>query len=437
MIRHISLTVAAVILLLSSASLSLGAVSVSIDSSGPINGVYTVQGSDMDGVSGFDLVLNYDNTVLSSPSVSQGALVSGAMFAANPNYSKNSIKIAVVSTKSFSGSGPVATITFATHTGTGSVTIASFNPIDSNGTAISTTTGTPATGSPATGTPTGDTPSGGTISTGTTSTGITSTGTTSTGTTSTGTTSTGTTSTGSSGPTYLGTVTMPSDSQPQNEARPAPAPETAAKPAEAPAPAEAPNPVETTAPGKPAPPPKKAAAIGAASNTTVLERFRAYQGVKTPAIMIALFKQPIYPNLRQEPFVALSDGTTTVTIVADLSAMAESSHNFALNGAKLVSLKKDEASSTWFIEALPVKGALSASLMVLSEDHVTEYPLTIAPAIRNAASTEAEFAAFLKDAAKTPAQHDVNGDGKYDGVDDYIYTANYLVRQQKGKPAAK
>ncbi len=407
MIRHISLTVAAVILLLSSASLSLGAVSVSIDSSGPINGVYTVQGSDMDGVSGFDLVLNYDNTVLSSPSVSQGALVSGAMFAANPNYSKNSIKIAVVSTKSFSGSGPVATITFATHTGTGSVTIASFNPIDSNGTAISTTTGTPATGSPATGTPTG------------------------------GITSTGTTSTGSSGPTYLGTVTMPSDSQPQNEARPAPAPETAAKPAEAPAPAEAPNPVETTAPGKPAPPPKKAAAIGAASNTTVLERFRAYQGVKTPAIMIALFKQPISPNLRQEPFVALSDGTTTVTIVADLSAMAESSHNFALNGAKLVSLKKDEASSTWFIEALPVKGALSASLMVLSEDHVTEYPLTIAPAIRNAASTEAEFAAFLKDAAKTPAQHDVNGDGKYDGVDDYIYTANYLVRQQKGKPAAK
>ncbi len=75
--------------------------------------------------------------------------------------------------------------------------------------------------------------------------------------------------------------------------------------------------------------------------------------------------------------------------------------------------------------------------MVLSDDHVTEYPLTIAPAIPNAASTEAEFAAFLKDADKTPAQHDVNGDGKYDGVDDYIYTANYLVRQQKTKPAAK
>jgi hypothetical protein len=75
--------------------------------------------------------------------------------------------------------------------------------------------------------------------------------------------------------------------------------------------------------------------------------------------------------------------------------------------------------------------------MVLSDEHVTEYPLTIAPAIPNAASTEAEFADFLKDAATIPAQHDVNGDGKYDGVDDYIYTANYLVRQQKAKPAAK
>jgi hypothetical protein len=153
--------------------------------------------------------------------------------------------------------------------------------------------------------------------------------------------------------------------------------------------------------------------------------------------MIALFKQPISQSFRQEPFVALSDGTTTVTIVADLPAEAGISPSFALNGAKLVSLKKDDSSSTWIIEALPAKGALNASLMVLSEDHVTKYPLTIAPAIPNAASTEAEFAAFLKDADKTPALHDVNGDGKYDGVDDYIYTVNYLVRQQKAKPAAK
>jgi hypothetical protein len=416
MTRHIRHSVTAIILLLASASLALGA-SLTVSASG--TGVYTVQGNDMDGVAGFDLLLNYDSTALASPSVSPGTLISGAIFAANPNYSKNSIKIAVVSANPLSGSGPVATIAFATHTGTGrGVTVASFNPIDQNGATVSagtTTTDTSGTSGSTTGT------------TGSTS------GSTTSG--NTGTTTGG--ATGSSGPTYLGTVTMPSDSQPQNEAKTAPSQETAVKPADASAPTDAPVPGETPAPGKPAAATKKAGAIGTTSYTAVLERFRDYQGVKTPAIMIALFKQPISPSFRQEPFVALSDGTTTVTIVADLPAEAGSSPNFALNGAKLVSLKKDDASLTWFIEALPVKGALNASLMILSEDRVTEYPLTIAPAISNAASTEAEFAAFLKDADNTPAQHDVNGDGKYDGIDDYIYTANYLVGQQKAKPAAK
>jgi hypothetical protein len=426
MIRHIRHCVTAVILLLASASLALGATA-SITQSG---NVFTVQGSNMDNVNGFDLILKYDTPALAKPTVSQGSLISGAMFAANANTA-GIIRIAVVSSKSFSGSGPLVTITFDTNSG-GNVAITTFNPIDSNGTTVSdsttatnTTTGTTTTGTTTTGTTTTGTTTG--AATGTTTS-------TATGT-STGTTTGGTT--GSPGPTYLGTVTMPSDSQPQNEAKPTPATETAAKPAEAPASAQAPPPGEAPAPAKPATAPKKAGTIGTASNTAVLERFRVYQGVKTPAIMIALFKQPISPSFRQEPFVALSDGATTVTIVADFSEEAGGSPNFALKGAKLVSLKKDDASPTWFIEALPVKGALSASLLVLSEDHVTEYPLTIAPAIPNAASTEAEFAAFLKDAAKNPAQHDVNGDGKYDGIDDYIYTANYLVRLQKAKPAAK
>jgi len=228
---------------------------------------------------------------------------------------------------------------------------------------------------------------------------------------------------------------MPSDNPSQNVTKPAP--EAGAKPAEAPT-AETPQSTATPAVNETATVAKtrKAETATTSSNTAVLERFRAYRGVKTPAILIALFKQQISASFRQEPLVALSDGTTAVTIVADLSAESGSSPNFALNGAKLVSLRKDDASSMWFIEALPTKGALSASLMVLSENHVTEYPLTIAPAIKNVAATEAAFAAFLKDAAKAPAQHDLNGDGNYDGIDDYIYTANYLARQEKA-PTAK
>ena len=413
MTRHIGLVVTAIIVFLVSASLALGA-SLTIDSSG--NGVFTVQGNNMDEVAAIDLTLSYDTPALASPSVNQGSLISGALLAANTN-NPGSIRIAIAKASSFSGSGPVVTITFATHAG-GSVRIASSNLVDINGNTLASVGSTSTTSGSNSAPDVPSSPPAATNPTTNPSSGN----------------PTGTTGTaGSSGPTYLGTVTMPSDNQPQNEAKPAPAPETAARPASA----EAPAPVETPAPGKPAAGPNKAKEIGTAANTAVLERFRAYHGAKTPAIMIALFKQPVSPSFHQIPFVALSDGSTTVTIVADFSAVSGGSPNFALKGAKLISLKKNAASAMWFIKALPAKGALSASLMVLRDDRVTEYPLTIAPKIPNAASTEAQFAAFFKDAAKTPAQHDVNGDGKYDGVDDYIYTANYLAAKQKPKLAAK
>ncbi|KAB0666247.1 hypothetical protein F6V25_07190 [Oryzomonas japonica] len=436
MTRHLGHIFMTATLILASASLSLGAT-VSVNPTGTSsNGVYTVQGSDMDGVAGFDLVLKYDSPALASPTVSQGSLISGAIMVANTNAA-GTIRIAVVSNKSFSGSGPLVTIKFTTHTG-GTVSVASFNPINSSGATVS--------GGTTTDTPTTDTTNTGTTTTGTTTTGTTTTGTTTTGSTTAGSTTAGTTTTSSSGATYLGTVTMPSDSQIKGETKTTAAgetpvqpstPEVAAKPGETPPAGEAPPAGETPAATKVPTATKKAETINVASNTAVLERFRAYRGDKTPAIMVALFKQQISPSFRQKPFVALSDGTTTVTIVADLSAETGSSPNFALTGAKMVSLKKDDASSTWLIKALPAKGALSASLMVLNETKVTEYPLTIAPAIKKAAATEKEFAAFLKDAAKTPAKHDLNGDGTYDGIDDYIYTANYLVRQQKARTTAK
>ncbi|KAA0893238.1 cohesin domain-containing protein [Oryzomonas rubra] len=433
MTRHIGHILMAATLILASASLSLGA-SITVSSSG--NGVYTVQGSSMDGVSGIEMTLKYDTTSLASPSVTQGSLISGAMMAANTNVA-GSIRIAVVSSASFSGSGTIATIAFGTHTGTGTVSLASSSLINSSGSAIndSSSTSTASDNNATSTTTTSDTTSAASVS-----------GTTGTTSGATSATSGAATATSSGGATYLGTVTMPSDSQIKGETKTTATgetpvqpstPEAAAKPGETPPAGEAPVAGEVPAATKAPAAAKKAETINVASNTAVLERFRAYRGDKTPAIMVALFKQQISPSFRQEPFVVLSDGTTTVTIVADLSAETGSSPNFALTGAKMVSLKKDDTSSTWLIKALPAKGALSASLMVLNETKVTEYPLTIAPAIKKAAATEKEFAAFLKDAAKTPAKHDLNGDGTYDGIDDYIYTANYLVRQQKAKTTAK
>lgn len=178
--------------------------------------------------------------------------------------------------------------------------------------------------------------------------------------------------------------------------------------------------------------PKKAEEVKVTTYSGVVERFRTYQGEKSPAILAALFKKEVAPAIRQEPPVALSDGKTNVTIIAALSSRDGKSPNFALNGAKLVSLKKDEESDKWIIEALPLEKALKVSLTILNGHEVIEYPLTVAPALSDIASSEAGFSSFLKN--KTT---DLNGDGKHDYIDDFIYTANYLVQMDKTKPGGK
>lgn len=127
-----------------------GSVAKTVDASVSVtptdSGIYTIQGNNMDGVAGIDLTISYDGS-LSSPTVTQGSLISGSMMAAN-TINPGRIKIAVISTKSFSGSGPLAKITFAD--GSGSVKIVSVNMINSSGASV---TGSTSVGQPPATTP--------------------------------------------------------------------------------------------------------------------------------------------------------------------------------------------------------------------------------------------------------------------------------------------
>lgn len=119
---------------------SAGSAVVSILPNG--NSSYTVQGSAMDGVAGIQLDITYDATSLSSPTVTQGGLVAGAMFASNTSR-PGFIKIAIISTQPFSGSGQIAIISFASKTGSGGITSITTSMIDGRGTAISAVSQTP------------------------------------------------------------------------------------------------------------------------------------------------------------------------------------------------------------------------------------------------------------------------------------------------------
>lgn len=167
---------------------------------------------------------------------------------------------------------------------------------------------------------------------------------------------------------------------------------------------------------------------------SVLERFREFKGEKTPQALIALFASGGSEG-RQNPPLVLSDGKTTVKVVLELHSNGED-NNFLLDGASLVSLSNKEG-NYWIAELLPDKNVLEATISVPRNNQWRVAPLTIAPPRDvtvygfSGKSAETDFELYLKErgTAKTP-RFDLNGDGRRDYIDDYIFTANYLARQQ-------
>jgi hypothetical protein len=96
------------------------------------NGNYVVQGDNLVGVAGLQLTIPYDSSAMSSPTVAQGDLLSGAMFVSNTNV-PGTIRVAIVSAAPFSGSGQIAAVSFASDTGTGSISLGSVNMISPTG----------------------------------------------------------------------------------------------------------------------------------------------------------------------------------------------------------------------------------------------------------------------------------------------------------------
>ena len=98
------------------------------------NGVYVIQGDNMDGAAAIDLTISYDTSTLSSPTVAQGELISGGLMVANTT-TPGTIRIAVILAypKKLSGSGQIATVSFAAVTGEGTVSIASAEMVDVKG----------------------------------------------------------------------------------------------------------------------------------------------------------------------------------------------------------------------------------------------------------------------------------------------------------------
>jgi hypothetical protein len=167
---------------------------------------------------------------------------------------------------------------------------------------------------------------------------------------------------------------------------------------------------------------------------SVLERFKNYSGPREPSSLAALFTAPATAKVIQKPELVLSDGSSTIKITLDASLSGETAPSFAVIGGALISSKHD-TTGAWLLEVLPEAGTLNCTLMVLTAQGSTEYPLTTAPPLSAEMDLSPQgFADFLggQSGSSLPVL-DLNADGKLNYLDDYIFTANFLARKMANR----
>jgi hypothetical protein len=389
--------------------------------------VYVIQGMDLADVSGLDITIRYDPAALDSPRIAQGSLVGGALMAANVS-SPGMARLALVRTVAINGSGPIATVAFSRIRSTGAeIQSLTASALSSSGSKVPV--GTDITNSPIP--PDSGTQAGGQDTNGTTQENPAGSAGPGTAASAGAAVETAAAAAASTKPAAPGILAVPASALPEKTEAVPPSPEKAA--------------AETDQPGTEKAVPQEESQVALAEKPavkapeqerekvlaypSVLDRFKDYKGNKSPQSLMALFSAN--PG-QQDPPLVLSDGKTTVRVMLELDSKKEN-NNFLLEGVSLVSLRSKEG-NRWIAELLPDRKTLRTSVSVPKGHQLNVMPLNVAPPLEGQSKrlTEADFRKFLQERGtdKSP-QHDLNNDGKRDYIDDYIFTANYVVQQQE------
>uniref|UniRef100_C6E2R1 Cohesin domain-containing protein n=1 Tax=Geobacter sp. (strain M21) TaxID=443144 RepID=C6E2R1_GEOSM len=378
------------------------------------DGIFVLRGEQMAGVAGLDITIGYDRNTLSSPQVTMGSLVGGMLNSSNPS---NPIRLAIVGSEGIAvASGVIATITFERlGDSAGVITSMTASLIDDKGnklriapTAINNpqnpTHGEPSAEAP----PVGDAKEEDeplVIDV--------------------------TSAPSREAPVVLGgSVTLPQEEVEPAEPKLAPQ-EAERQEAEGQEIAEFQPQRREPAPVEPREPEPKAAPQAVTQPVqlpSVLARFREFKGERTLANLTSLFKAVGERPLLQIPAIAIADGTSTVTLVIAMET-GDRPPVFAFKAARYVSVSRSDEGE-WEVEVRPEPGVVDASITMLYHGLSQEFPLVVAPAVRlpaapGSAASEAAFRNFLATGA------DLNGDGRMDYLDDYIFTANFLAQSEE------
>lgn len=379
------------------------------------NGGFVLQGEGMENVASLDITIIYDTSTLANPRVASGGLISGALMQVNPNV-PGTVRMGIITISPIKGTGTIATLAFD-QVGSSPGKIAAINAIitNSNGKPLlvqarfvnpsnepvsaSATPSNTATQSGTTASPAAVIPDGGRQIL------------------------------------IPGGIVPSNDSAATAKKEPSPVPEAMPEPAKENVVISQETVSYATGKAQSAEPSDQNKKITIQKN--VLERFREYKGEQSVKALTELFNQEPLIGFRQDPLIVLSDGKATVKISFIAMPNAKKMPDVKITGAALLSLKKDpDYTNTWIAELRPDKKTISATLVVSQEKTNMEFPIVVAPEAnvdldKSGVVTEADFKLYLLDRGTTnKPRFDLNNDGKRDFVDDYIFTANYLLQKQ-------
>lgn len=108
---------------------------------------------------------------------------------------------------------------------------------------------------------------------------------------------------------------------------------------------------------------------------SVLELFKAHQGSRTEEVLSSLLRRGD-GVFTQSPLLLLSDGRASLKLA--IRTPGDRAPRFTIFNADCTGLKIGEEGE-WLLEIVPARGALDASITVLTEEEMVEFPLAVAP----------------------------------------------------------
>jgi len=387
-------------------------------------GVFILQASDLSNVASIDVALRYDSSQLANPRITSGSLTAGAMVMANAS-SPGTVKMSVLG-QAMKGTGSIATITFDTGASPSTVTAVSGNITDMSGKAVAFTLDPADRSQPlAALNPLGEEKSEAAADNSELADPPTQPA------------QPAATETSLRPVAAGGSVTLPSDEmrdkeevRAMDEVR---AMEEQKEPLVQPVVAETrqaepvtsePSVADSSVPKAEEPPLKE--------QPGVLEQFRLLPAEVNVTAMTSILLTRGEDLFKQDPPIAIADGKSVVRVLI-FGVASDRAPNFAFHAVRSVSISV--VPDGWLVEARPEKGAVAASISMLLNGNLQNFPLIVSPAAKvdlngSGQVSRYDFRLFIRERG-TERAPDLNRDGKRDYLDDYIFTANYLVAKEK------